>query len=110
MTAGGVTTVTAGNVYTQPTNIGNFSRDRFSVVPEISAKLGYQIAPNIRAFVGYDFIYWTGVTRPGNAIDTSINPSQANGGVLVGPARPAPQFNASDYWVHGVTIGAKSAF
>ncbi len=109
VTFGGVTTVTAGNLLALPTNIGNFSRDRFSAVPEVSAKLGYQIMPNVRAFVGYDFMYWTGVVRPGGAIDTTVNTTQL-GGALTGAARPLPQFNASDYWVHGVNLGVKAAF
>ena len=67
--------VTAGSLLAQTTNIGNFSRDRFSAVPEVSAKLGYQVTPNIRAFVGYDFMYWTVIIRPGDAIDTTFNPT-----------------------------------
>ena len=64
--------VTAGSLLAQTTNIGNFSRDRFSAVPEVSAKLGYQVTPNIRAFVGYDLMCWTVIIRPGDAIDTTF--------------------------------------
>ena len=110
VSAGGAPVVTAGNLLAQPTNIGSFNRNQFSVVPEISAKLGYQITSNIRAFVGYDFIYWTCVTRPGGATDIAVNPSQLGGGALVGSARPAPQFNATDYFVHGANIGVKATF
>jgi hypothetical protein len=109
VTVGGATTVTAGGLLAQPTNIGNFGRDRFSAVPEASAKLGYQLTQNVRAFVGYDFMYWTGVVRPGGAIDTTVNSTQI-GGALTGAARPLPQFNTSDYWVHGVNLGVKAAF
>jgi hypothetical protein len=110
VTAGGVPVVTAGSLLTQPTNIGNFSRSRFAAVPEISAKLGYQVTQNIRAFVGYDFMYWTGVVRPGGAIDTTVNISQAGGGALIGATRPLQQFGASDYWAHGVNLGVKATF
>jgi hypothetical protein len=79
-------------------------------VPEVSAKLGYQVTPNIRTFVGYDFMYWTSVLRPGGAIDTTVNASQAGGGVLVGAARPLPQFTTSEFWVHGVNVGVKADF
>lgn len=109
-TSGGVTTVTAGDLLAQPTNIGHFSRARFSAVPEASARLGYQITPVVQAFVGYDVMYWTGVVRPGGAIDTTVNVSQLNGGALTGQARPQPQFNSTDYWAHGLNVGVKAAF
>ncbi|MET0723229.1 MAG: BBP7 family outer membrane beta-barrel protein [Tardiphaga sp.] len=102
--------VTAGSLLAQTTNIGNFSRDRFSAVPEVSAKLGYQVTPNIRAFVGYDFMYWTVIIRPGDAIDTTFNPTLFPPVLFAGAARPAPRFDTSDYWVHGANIGVKATF
>lgn len=110
VTTGGVTTVTAGGLLAQPTNIGDFSRTRLAAVPEFSAKLGYQITPAIRVFAGYDVMYWTGVVRPGGAIDTTVNVTQIGGGALVGAARPAPQFDTSNYWAHGANFGIKAAF
>lgn len=104
-TAGAVTS--PGGIYTQPSNIGRTSSDRFAVVPEINLNLGYQIAPQWRAFIGYDLIYWSNVIRPGTAIDTVINTSQIGGGAPAGPARPAPNFSATDYWAQGLNVGLK---
>jgi hypothetical protein len=89
----------------QPTNIGRFSRDQFSVVPELGLNLGYQVCPNLRLFVGYNFLYWNNVARPGNLIDTVVNTTQQSGGTLVGPGRPAFAFRNTDYWAHGVNFG-----
>ena len=54
--------------------------------------------------------YWIGVVRPGGAIDTTVNATQIGGGALVGAARPAPQFDTSNYWAHGANFGIKAAF
>jgi hypothetical protein len=99
-----------GGLLALPTNIGNFSNERFSVVPELNARIGYQFSPQLRAVVGYNFIYWTGVVRPGGVIDTTVNPSQIPPGPLVGAARPAPRADTSDFWAHGVSVGLSYNF
>jgi hypothetical protein len=109
-TAGGTTTAAAGGLLALPTNIVSFGQDRISVVPELSARLGYQITPQLRAFAGYNFIYWTGVVRPGGIVDTTVNPTQLPPGALVGAARPAPRADPTDYWVHGVNVGVAFNF
>ena len=56
-------------------NIGHFSQSQFAVVPEIGVKLGYQLTPNLRLQAGYNFLFWSNVVRPGQQIDTSVNPN-----------------------------------
>ena len=89
----------------QPSNIGRYSRDTFSVVPEVGVNVGYQITPYWRAFVGYNFLFWSNVARPGAVIDRTVNITQQSGGQLVGPARPAFAFNDTNFWVQGLTFG-----
>jgi hypothetical protein len=95
----------AGGLYAQPTDIGNESSGRFAVAPELGLNVGYQVTDRLRAFAGYSLLYWTGLVRPGGAIDTTINVSQLSGGTLVGPARPRAQLNTTDYWAHGFNLG-----
>jgi hypothetical protein len=106
VTVFGATASSAGGLLAQPTNIGNFSNSHFAVVPELALKLGYQITPQWRAFVGYDALYWSDVQRAGGTIDTTVNPTQIGGLPLVGAARPAPQFATTSFWAQGVTVGA----
>jgi len=100
-----------GFVYSQPTNIGSFHHDVFSFVPQVQFKLGYDLLSNVRATVGYDFLYWTNVVRPGQQIDRTVNISQtppdAFGGVnqLIGAPRPMPLSNRSDFWAQGISAG-----
>jgi hypothetical protein len=102
-----------GGLFAQPSNIGRYSSNRFSVVPAVELKVGYQITPAIKAFVGYDYLYWNQVVRPGNQIDRNVNTSQSSvftgvpGGTFAGPAQPAAIINRSDFWAQGVTFGVE---
>jgi hypothetical protein len=106
---GAAPVTTAGGFYALPTNIGSFSSSRFAAVPELAAELGYQVNADVRVFAGYSLLYWTGLVRPGGAIDTTINPTQI-GGPLAGRARPQPQTNSTDYWAQGLNLGATYRF
>jgi hypothetical protein len=94
-----------GGLLALPTNIGSRSRDRFAVVPELGLNLGYQLTDWLRISLGYSFIYWSNVARPGSEVDRVINPSQIPPGVLAGTPRPAPIFRDTDFWVHGFNVG-----
>jgi hypothetical protein len=106
---GGGTIVQRGGLLALPTNIGRYSRDEFAVVPELGIRLGYQVTSHLRAFVGYNFLYWSDVARPGDQIDRAINVSQlpmvVGPNPLVGPARPAFAFRDSDFWAQGISFG-----
>ncbi len=106
-----------GGIFTQPSNIGRYSRDRFGVVPEVDFKVGYEFTRWLRGFVGYSFLYVNNVARPGEQIDHTVNVTQSVGfqhnfttlppppPALVGPARPAFTFNDSSFWAQGITFG-----
>ena len=92
-------------------NIGSFSQDRFSVVPQVGIRVGYNITPNLRVYVGYDFLYWSSVLRPGDQIDRGLNElAIPNFGSQPGtpagdPRRPMVPFRDSDFWAQGVNFG-----
>ena len=110
-TLGGVTTVAPGGFLALQSNMGNFHDQRWSVVPELDARIVYQFSPQLRASVGYSFIYWTDVVRTGGVIDTVVNPTLIPPVVaLAGPARPAPRADTTDFWAHGVTAGLRYNF
>ncbi len=105
ITSGGTTTNYTGGLLTQPTNIGSYSRNVFAIVPEANANLKWDVTCNLRATLGYTFLYINRVQRSGSAIDTTINPTQINGGTLVGQASPAFAPYSTTWWAHGVTAG-----
>ncbi|MFT7640572.1 MAG: hypothetical protein ACI9G1_002315 [Pirellulaceae bacterium] len=106
-TTGGITFNHTGGLLTQTTNIGHYTRDRFSFVPEVGASLGYNLTSQLRATVGYTMIYWSNVVRPGDHIDTVVNPNLLPPAVdpLVGPSRPQFAFNDTHYWAQGLNFG-----
>ena len=100
-----------GGLYAVPSNIGHAAQSQFGVVPELNLKLGYNLTDNIRVFVGYDFMYWSSVLRPGDQIDQTLDLNQVpNSGAPFPPAsqvRPIVPFRTSSYWAHGVNAGVE---
>jgi hypothetical protein len=75
----------------QATNIGTYRRDCFAVLPEATVRLGYEFTRNLRASLGYTFLYCSEVVRPGDQID----PVQGTG-------HPLFTFRSTDFWAQGV--------
>ena len=91
-------------------NIGSFTRDRFSVVPESTLNVGYWLTPNLEAYAGYNLLYWTNVIRAGDEIDRVVDLTfvpNAPPAIPSGQQRPAALFNQSDLWVTGVQFGVE---
>jgi len=99
VTVNGQTVTEQGGLLTAATNIGEFSRDEFCVVPELNLSLSYRIRPCLSLSIGYNFMYWSDVIRPGNIIDTTID---TDGDLQT---RPLLAFNSSGYWVQGLNLG-----
>ena len=109
---GGGTSTSTGGLLAQPSNIGRYSFDEFAVLPEGGLTLGYQVSSNVRAFAGYNFLYWNKVVRASEQVDIDVNPTQIPGGrgALSNVQAPAFSPNYSDYWVQGVTFGLELRF
>jgi len=105
---GGTTTANAG-ILALPSNSGHFHDDRFAVVPEASFNVGYQVTDGLRLFVGYTFVYWSTVFRPGDQIDRAVDASQIpNFTPPVPPAgqtRPLVPLKGRDFWAQGMNVG-----
>jgi hypothetical protein len=105
-----------GGLLALPSNIGHFTNNAFSVVPEASINVGYQILPSVRAFVGYNFLYWSNVIRPGTSIDRSLDVTQIPNFRLnpepqpVPGLHPAPMFHEVGFWAQGLTFGLQFTY
>ena len=90
-------------------NSGRYYRDEFAAIPEVGINLGFRVTDNIQLFVGYTFVYWANVLRPGDQIDTSLNanliPTSNTFGAGGGPARPTVPLHESNFWVQGLNVG-----
>lgn len=79
----------------EPTNAGNYTSHRFAVVPEVGAKLGYQLCDGLDLTFGYSLIYWSSVQRAPEQIDLTV----------LAPGRPAFPNRSTDVWMQGITAG-----
>jgi len=111
---GGVTTVTVpgaapvtqpGGFLTLSSNSGRFTNSSFSLVPEFRISVGYQLTERLRAFVGYDFLYWTNVVRAGDQVNLNINPNLLPPAIPGGPAEPSLHNHHTDFWAQGINLG-----
>ena len=94
-----------GGLLALPSNSGTFQRNSFAVIPEFGATLGYDLTCRLKLTVGYTFLYWSQLVRPGDQVDTNVNPSQTQGGTLSGIASPQFKFVSNDFSAQGVNVG-----
>lgn len=98
-----------GGIFTQPSNIGQQSENKFTIVPQVQVKMGWDITTSLKALVSYDFLYWNNVVRPGDQMDRNVNTAQSplspNFSPTGSSAPPTRMFNRSEFWAHGVTLG-----
>ena len=111
---GGATAVTPVGFLASGSNSGRFVRNEFSVVPEVGVNAGYQITDHFRAFVGYNFLYWSSVVRPADQIDGGLSgtqiPTDTRFNPATGPARPGALVRDTGFWVQGVSFGGEFRF
>ncbi len=82
----------------QSSNIGNYSRNSFCLMPQGQVRVGVDLTANIKLSVGYDILYLSNVVRPGNQIDQIM-------GTLNGVTHPTFSFNSSSFYAQGVNVG-----
>jgi len=105
---GGIGTTLPGGILALPSNSGTFTHNRFTVVPEVGVQLGYSLTSRVRLSVGYDFLYWSSVVRPGNQIPLVVSAAQLPTSPSFGTpsvAVPGPLSHTSDFWAQGLSFG-----
>jgi len=105
------TTVTSdGSLLAQPSNSGRHYSNRVAVIPEISGNLSFHITKHIEVTAGCSLIYINRIMRPGDAIDTTLNPSTFGGAPGTPPVRPLFGFTKSDALLFGYSGGVTARF
>jgi hypothetical protein len=110
----GTTGLYGGGLYAlNGANAGTYNQSKFAVMPEASLNLGYHLTPNLRVFVGYNFLYLSSVLRPADMIDQNIDATRIpNFAVPGNPAqlpfpRPVPQLTTTDFFAQGINFGVQ---
>src|SRR5262249_41491698 len=105
---GGAVSQFRGGLLALPSNMGHFTRDHFAVVPEAGCTVGIQLTDGLRAYVGYTFLYWNNVLRPGDQIDRVLDVNQIPN-FMPGPpttqVRPLVPFRQTEFWAQGLNFG-----
>ncbi len=96
-----------GGLLALPSNIGEYSRDRFTMIPELGLNLGFYMSPRMRVLIGYNMIYWGNVVRPGEIIDLVVDTDQVPPALENVADNTFPRFNMdeSDFWAQGLNVG-----
>jgi hypothetical protein len=104
---GDVPVTSEGGLLALDTNIGRYTQDDFVVVPQFGAEIGYQLTCRLRAYFGYNFIYWPNVARAAEQVDYTVNSSYIpqGGATPSGEARPAFVWKDSNFWAQGINLG-----
>jgi hypothetical protein len=101
----------AGGLLAQRTNIGQHRRNVFAMIPELGVNLGYQLTPCLSAKIGYNFLYWSRVVRPGDEIDLDVNPDLLPPETeFAGAPRPSFEWRDTDYWAQGIRVGLEGVW
>jgi len=110
----GLTLFEPGGLYTQVSNLGHYIRDRLAYSAEVDLRLGFQITQHAEVFLGYTFLYWSDVVRPGEQVNRNIDPRQEPSNLAFDrppqPAEPFRVFRSTDFWAQGLSAGWSFAF
>jgi hypothetical protein len=90
-------------VFTNDANIGYRETGYFSVIPEFNANLAYQVTERIQVRIGYTFLAWVTVDRPGDQMVPTLAPAASIVGTHTAPPFPAL---TNTYYLHGLNFGA----
>ena len=90
-----ISDVTLNGPTISPSGISNYRENLFSVLPEGTAKLGWDFTDRFRVNGGYSFLYWSRVRRAADQLDSTNQPT----------SRPAFGRDQTDFWIQGWTVG-----
>jgi hypothetical protein len=95
----------------QPTNNGRLSREQFGVVPEFDLNLAWEFNDHLQVSLGYTFIYWSKVVRPGDQVDPVVNVGAVGDPGQFGTSpHPLLPFRTTGFWAQGLTAGVQVSY
>lgn len=94
-----------GGLLALPTNIGVHKNHTFEVGTIVDARLRASLKSHLHVTAGYKIWYFPKVALSGDTLSLNVNPTQLNGGTLVGTAQPQVGFDQSKFWAQAVSAG-----
>lgn len=103
-TSGPTPKFSPGGIFTNAANLGHGRFQRVAVVPDVQVNIGLVLLPNLRTYLGYNFLYWSSILEPGNMIDTRLDLASQD------PKVPVNLRNTSEFWAQGLSWGVEWQF
>jgi hypothetical protein len=95
----------------QPTNGGRFTRHPIGVVPEVAVTLAWEFNEHVRASLGYNFLYWSNIIRPGDQIDQIVNVGAVGDpGQFGTSSHPRILWHDTGFWAQGLVAGLQVSY
>lgn len=107
---GAAPTTAPGGVLALGSNIGSFSQNTWTVLPELGVNLGWQIRKGVRLNLGYNLLFLNEIARAPSQVDFHINPGLFPPATGTGPASPAFTLNQSNIWIQSINAGLTFSF
>jgi hypothetical protein len=97
-----------GGLLAQQTNIGNYTRNNFTLMPELTLGLSTQLNQCWEIGVGYHLLYWSHAARPAGQIDRRVSqfPPEPPSGTF----NPAFVLDTRGVLIHGLQTGLTYRF
>jgi len=102
------TSVFAGGLLAQTTNMGSYEQTDFIVLPEVGLTLTTHLNRCTQLTIGYHLMYWSKVARAADQID--LNVSQLPPEPSSGTQSPEFRFISDDFIAHGLQAGLEYQF
>jgi hypothetical protein len=104
----GTAAAAPGGLLALPSNIGAHSDDDFAFTMQAAIKLKWLVTQHITAGIGYDFLLWDNVVRPGNQIDRTVDlrqvPSSLQFVANSNATRPDGTVHGHSFWAEGLAF------
>ena len=108
-TPGSAPVTTTGGLLTQNSNIGGFSDDEFTFIPQFNAGFSWCLTPRTNCRFGYSFLYLADVIQPADLIDRSVDLTQQTQ-TPAGDVPPQLTLTDTDIWLQGLNFGLDVRF
>jgi len=108
---GSGTSTVPGGLLALPSNIGSYDRTRMTFLPEGLLNVGYRMTSWATVTLGYTFMYINDVVRPGQQMNTVVNPANLpfSGSGSTGP-QPSFTYRNDSLWLQGLNVGVTLSY
>ncbi len=103
------TTPPGGTPISAAASTQEYSRDRFSWLPELTVTGGYQFTDHLKFTVGYDLLYWTAVVARRTRSQSSLRPGFPTGRRSAPRCRPSASTSRTS-WPKACELGGEFRF